>query len=1530
MAHAGMPLAGPKAYALIVGASSFTPESGLSGYRSIRESALLIAAALKDGCGMAEDRVGVLLDPDAGEIIRVLEETAADARGGVFLFYYIGHGLLQTTARETSFSLAAADTVSTGPDRFLADGVVPFQDVSDILSATGQPSIAVLDCCFSANAAQHLVTIADRGFVSSTPFGTYLLAAAGLNEQTFGPDPRDPAAPAEPTLFTGALVKLLTAGDLRSPALLTLEDCYRHVKRIADGSAGSRPFPSPWAYRSGDIGRLILAPNRAVSSPVPAAAEEPDPTVECPYMGLAPYQSTDAHLYAGRADALDNLVRELVASADAGLPLIVTGPSGVGKSSLIGAGLVPLLEQDAVPGWPTTHAWPVLRLTPGHEPLQRLAEVLADSCGARRHEVLAALRSDPGSITALLERIGRRRSERVTLVIDQFEELFTRPAGTRRGRLDRSGFARALAAAARPRTDGPPRAVVVVVVRGDHFTSCTDFPELLDTVLRNDVLIPPMTDRELRQAVVEPARKYGLTVAPELVERLLQDLRAGAPAGRADDGDGGAATGYQGHDASGILPLLSHSLLQTYARRAGRTLTLGGYQASGGLWGSIANVADRVYRELADLDRGQEVARLLLLSMVQLGQNSDDSRRQIDLGDPGLGNVPKRLLDEVVERFAAERLITLDRDADGRPTATLTHEAVLRSWPRLRDWIDDDRAALYLRQQLVDASHTWHKANRDAGHLYRGSRLTAAREWAADPRRWQGLPDPARQFVVESIRQERLEVRRARRAKLAVRGAVAVVLTALVGYLIFQHDQTDAARHQALVAVSKQAADAAEALRGSDVPDSMLVALSAYRLNANDQTLSSLLDTSSQDATAQLLQPLGQFINAMAMSSTAPVMAIGAVDQKADSPAVTLWDVSDPARPKQLPISLTGPYRGINSLAFSPDGRTLFAATTAGNGGVWSWQLGNETGHAYAGIRLAGTGSSGYQDLAVSGDGDVLAATDLTDNAVHLWSPAGDAGTAAQFSRTPTGIPDQGIGPLDFVPGTHDLLAGQNGAVWELRPTTLHAPIPARRLLPPSEHVAAVAFNASGTTLATGSRDGTLRLWSMASPTPTLIGDPVAADEGTVYAIAFSSDGRSIATGSSDQAAKVWDVATHELIQTLHMDSVIYTVAFTRQNDALAVLDGATSVQLWQFPGSVIAGPVGEVYSVATDQDGRLVAAASQDGYVRIWSVADSHHYKPLGEPLAMNENGDFPTAVAMSQDGTLLAAGDLNGDVDVWNIADPAHPVRLSSPAQIPQPTVASLDSQSIDSLAFLPRQKALAVGTGQGKVYFVDLGKPGRMKLLNYWIGPDNATTVYQVAVDSTGTIMVNATDQGDFVEDISDLADAQSIGKLLIPGGDADPFDKLAFSHHGEYLVTSGELTKDKNAGAIYDLSDPRNPRFLSYFSGPSESVWSVAFSPDDQALAAGSADDDVWLWNVGNPSAPVPLATLVGHTQQVTSLTYATNDLLISGSVDSTVRLWDTQPATATNMICSYYPLAVYSIQDEWARWFSGTAFNPPCP
>jgi hypothetical protein len=263
-----------------------------------------------------------------------------------------------------------------------------------------------------------------------------------------------------------------------------------------------------------------------------------------------------------------------------------------------------------------------------------------------------------------------------------------------------------------------------------------------------------MTTAELRSAIVEPAKKAGLTLEAGLVDLLLRDTGA-------DPGDD-----YSADYDPGALPLLSHALLTTWQHRRGNLLTVDGYREVGGVSGSISTTAERTFTALEP--QVQHAAKFLLLRMIRIGEDIPDTRRQLHTDDI-LATFPERAAAEMaLEAFAKSRLVTVDAD-----TAEITHEALIRSWPRLRQWIDADRAGQLVIQELEAVASDWRRSGQDATLLFRGSRLATALT-TVQASTEVDLSTAALQFIAASHRHER----RAIWVRQAI-VAVLVILTAL-------------------------------------------------------------------------------------------------------------------------------------------------------------------------------------------------------------------------------------------------------------------------------------------------------------------------------------------------------------------------------------------------------------------------------------------------------------------------------------------------------------------------------------------------------------------------------------------------------------------------------------------------------------------------------------------------------------------------------------------------------------------------------
>ncbi|MEO7196719.1 MAG: ATP-binding protein, partial [Pseudonocardiaceae bacterium] len=414
---------------------------------------------------------------------------------------------------------------------------------------------------------------------------------------------------------------------------------------------------------------------------------------ECPYPGLASFGREQSRWFFGRDELTAELVTRLDTRLRGGGVQVVVAPSGAGKSSLLHAGLLPQLAAGALEG---SSRWPALVITPTAHPLAALATEIAALTGADP----ATLTADPPQCLEVLRGHVGDEGSRVLVVVDQFEELFTLCTDDQ----DRRVFIELLTQLASP---PHPVGLVVLGVRADFYADCANYPPLRAALQDSQLVVGPMSDTELRAAIRYPAQDVKLDVEAGLVELLLRDL-----------GD----TGMTSYEA-GRLPLLAHTLRATWQQRHGHVLTVDGYRATGGIQRAVATSADRVF---AGLDSaGQHTARTLFLRLIKIGDGTEDTRRRVARADLLRGLDPGSV-GPVVDAFTQARLLTQDQD-----TVEITHEALLRAWPRLRQWIDTDQAGNLIRQELDEAAAVWDRDRHDTAGLYRGSRLDAARTWAS-------------------------------------------------------------------------------------------------------------------------------------------------------------------------------------------------------------------------------------------------------------------------------------------------------------------------------------------------------------------------------------------------------------------------------------------------------------------------------------------------------------------------------------------------------------------------------------------------------------------------------------------------------------------------------------------------------------------------------------------------------------------------------------------------------------------------------
>ena len=576
--------------------------------------------------------------------------------------------------------------------------------------------------------------------------------------------------------------------------------------------------------------------------------EPPSPAVslprgECPFRGLAHFEVADAPLFFGREALTDWLLSRLSGTATKQGPtrfLAIVGASGSGKSSLARAGLLASLQQGKLPG---SACWPIVVSRPESRPLESLAAALANTEGVHlgsglKSELIAqleaSLRNSPDGLhkVVLANRPADDRDWRLVLFIDQFEELFTlNPTGgsattTTSSHLgdDRTAYVKNLLNAA---TIADGRTIVILTMRADFYGKCAALPELATAVSQHQELVGPMERDELRRAIEIPAKLSGRKIESGLVDLLVREVA----------------------QQSGALPLLQYALAELWNKSNEQGLTMSAYRELGGWEGALSRRADAVLAEFRNTPQ-EKLCRELFLRLVQLGEGTEDTKRLVRWDELKPANDKEATaLEQTVRALADHRLITTGSELKsgttlpGDATVEVVHEALIRGWGELRNWLEADRAGLRLHRQLTEAANEWakshdHPRQRDPSLLYTGTRLATARELAR--RGDVTLNELESQFVEASHQAIRSSKRRT--ILTWVSAALAVGVLAAVGTWFAFNQQNDA-RAREMVENLKNAKE-------SQIPQ-IITSLESYRRWASEP-LRHLYAQSEDDSSAKL------------------------------------------------------------------------------------------------------------------------------------------------------------------------------------------------------------------------------------------------------------------------------------------------------------------------------------------------------------------------------------------------------------------------------------------------------------------------------------------------------------------------------------------------------------------------------------------------------------------------------------------------------------------------------------------------------
>ncbi|RPK85496.1 WD domain, G-beta repeat [Streptomyces sp. ADI97-07] len=1468
-------LAVPGARAVLFGTASHVRESDLPDLPSVGTTLDDLQRTLLDVCGMAPGHVErVPADADAAQVLDAVE-VAVRTGGGPVLFYYVGHG--QLGPRDALYLATRASRSF----RQVAQSV-SYRTISDVLGDAGSGSLVVLDCCFSgrggAPASDGGVR---RAFASARPRGSFLLTSASHYALSFAPEDE------RRTLFTGRLLELLNDGDPAGPPWLTADRL--HV--ALDERFAEDPRVDPARQSEGALGSLRLARNRAYrKQPDGTVAAEQPADVPCPYPGLEPYRAVDSAHFFGR-DGLTARLLELVDELPDGGQLMLVGASGAGKSSLLRAGLVAGLEARTDARGST-----LLLPAPGPHPMRALAEAWARATGRDSDEVRAEF--EHGCFPAPRHGL----PDCALLVVDQFEEIFTQCDTIE----ECAAFVSLLT------RDGPGRRPRVVLgLRADHYGSCLEHPGLERVLARAQLAVPPLREQELRAAIEGPAAAVGMTIEQGLTDRLLDDLRSGRSA----------------RDAATGLPFLAHALRETWRSRSGVRLTLAGYQATEGIWQSVATTTRRVYESLDD--DGQATMRELLLRLVHL---PPDGGPAVLRHSVPLASLPDRS-GQIRDQLATARLLTVDKNS-----VQIAHEALLRAWPLLHQWVQENAATLLLRQQVGTAAEEWDTAGRDAAFLFRGSRLQTAEELAEHIE----LHALEHEFLAAGQSHATSELRREQRRTMLLKralSAVAIALClALVAAVVAVRERGHAQAQQE-VATARALLAEADILDTSDPDAALRLQLAANVLRPSAEAHRALFDTLA-DSAFRGVSELPVAPADMALARGGRMLATSERDRLA------VWDTSRDPVPRTPLVRMACPSNNEahTPVTFGGPGERMLVAVCGDEVRLWNLadRRGNGKPRPVATLRATGLKDVAHGPSAVvlSPDGNTVAAIGWSRYVGHsklvLWD--------VRDPRKP-----RQLGLVEDSSTTQELVQGDRAAFspdgrllvtadthGELRLWDVSDPGKPKPQGVVEDAGGALAFSPDGDLLA-ASDDRAVKLIDIRSPRSPKVLDEQAAHTDMVSFLDFSPDGRRLASSSWDETVAVWDVRdprdmTRESRLYRH-SSFAHAARFGADGDSLVSVSYDEVIH-WDLtdvrpPRVLDVLPNGALLALA--RDGTTLAVARGDR-IDLWNLADPaepRRLAKLSNPVKERFDtvdggsvigvGDVLADIEFSHDGTLLATINHDRRVTLWDVSAPAHP-RVTG-------TVRSGDDGAPGpSLAFAPGRRLLAVND---------------LKHVQVWDVSDPARPASIASLAARGDDVIFSPNGRQLLIAGTSLRlwDLRS-GKTAPLSGDRfyQGSSVVAFSPRGNVVAAVAEVPAQADTGIQLWAAERAGSVHLLGELQPSalngRKFTRLAFHPDGVLLAGAEEDGAVRVWSVTDPGRPHLAFTFSGHSEGV-------DDVVLGGPQGRTMITTSAGYAHVVD-IGDYPEIAADSIRiacratdgglsrEEWEEHVPEVEFRDSCP
>ena len=1193
-----------------------------------------------------------------------------------------------------------------------------------------------------------------------------------------------------------------------------------------------------------------------------------------PYKGLRAFQQADAADFFGRTDMIARVLRRLQEPVVQSNFLAVIGPSGSGKSSLVKAGVLPALRGGRIPG---SDDWFYAEMVPSHAPLEELSSALLSVSTADLPDMVDTLRNNKDGLSQAVHQALPDKDSKLVLMLDQFEELFTQVEQES----DRQQFLDLILNAVNE--ENSP-VIIIATLRADFYDRPLLYQGFGELIRARTELVLPLNDDELKESIEGPAERVGAILEHGLVDLIIEDVR----------------------EQPGALPLLQYALTELFERREGALLTRSAYREIGGTLGALAKRAEEVFLRFDE--EGQNMARQMFLRLVTLGEGAEDTRRRIlqsellTLGD-------REVVEGVIDRFGRYRLLTFDRDDATRgATIEVAHEALIRQWDRLREWLTESRQDVRLERELLNAALDWTAANNDRSYLMAGNRLATFEDWSQNTDlalnqleldfMAASLAAREKREAAERARAERerlLEEHKKRNLRIAAgvfaMAAVVAVILSLVAF-----DQSNKANEQRAIAEDAR-----------EVADEQRVIAEDARVVAEEQR--GIAEDALHIAEINERKNLSLALAAnarTALSEHDPALALPVV--------IAARHVFEPPEAEVL--------RVLGLAAFSPGPRYRFDDTDKSTMAVAFNSDGAVGAHGGTDgmIRLVDIASgesllnieagSPVMSLDFSPD-DSLIAAGLSDSSVGIWNAADGEPLTRLTGHTLT------ITDAQFSPDGATLAASSGDtsvSVWEVSSGRL-----LHTLTDHVDYVMKLSYSPDGARLATSSAavgipqgdrteiHNTVRIWDLTSGQTILTIQPGSQ---FVRDVEYSPDGSMVAVATWDYGnggtARIYDSQTGAELHRIyaHRDAVS-NIEFSPDGAHIATASRDASVKIWDYERNVLAASFVDLgervrdIEYAPDGETMLIALGNvgnnnfPDGSDR---PADSAAFlwdlRNRMQAQVYEGHSNWTWTADISPDGSRVASG--------------AGPLYYPTSPE----AIAALDTTA----RIWDADTGAEIRQLRGHVDVVDSVKfsaDGRELFSAAW---DGAIRRWDAETGELLQIYVHLPPDFDEIASDAEQLDPYSVVEAegTLPRGQRRIKEVFMID-----LLPNGEQFVSASASGTINLWDIESGAVVRAFEGHSAQVNGLHISADGKWLASaagsfGGEDMTVRLWDIESGEQ---LSVFEGHTALVNNARISPDlSYIISTSWDDSVRMWDIESWRGDPSVCGAYR------QHLWHRHF----------